>query len=189
MTAQAATKFVVLSLITIVGCAGGRNDLRADASPPTIEVTSSLTPAAVASLRTKTIAVLPFEFVVMGEKEGIDENGTAEAVAAVLVANGLHLVERAQLDRVMREAELSLTDYVDETKAPQLGELVGADVLVFGSFAVDAPLDARAASVTLRFVDVATGAVIATVEARGRSATWASYDEWRRQLVTAATVQ
>jgi Mg-chelatase subunit ChlD/curli biogenesis system outer membrane secretion channel CsgG len=50
-----------------------------------------------------------------------------------LARNGLYkLVERGELQKILKEMELQLSDLADEAKAARVGKLLGAEVLVLG---------------------------------------------------------
>jgi TolB-like protein len=73
------------------------------------------------------------------------------------------LVEREQLEKVLKEQEIAYSGMVDASTAPELGRILNARVLVYGSFIVSGSsirLDAKA-------VSSETGAVLATAQATG----------------------
>ncbi len=91
--------------------------------------------------------------------------GLADMVAGDLAElPGYRLVEREELQRVLAEQELSLSGLLDESKAPKLGKLLSAELLVYGSFAVLGPdirMDAKA-------VRVETGELVGAASSVGR---------------------
>jgi len=75
------------------------------------------------------------------------------------------VVEREELEKVLKELELGMSGLTDPGKAPKLGEILNAEVLVYGSFAVAGStlrLDAKA-------VKAATGAVVGAAQATGEA--------------------
>lgn len=63
--------------------------------------------------------------------------GLADMLSGDLGATGaLTLVERVELEKVLREQELGLSGLVDPGSAPAVGKLLGADLLVYGSYLV-----------------------------------------------------
>lgn len=75
----------------------------------------------------------------------------------------LRIVERSRLNDIMEELELSDSSFVDPTTAAQLGQGLGATLIVTGSFTTIAPqmrIDARV-------VDVASGEIAFSTEVTG----------------------
>jgi len=77
--------------------------------------------------------------------------------------NKLHLVERAQMDKAIKELALAQTGLVDAGSAARVGKLVGAQKLVVGSMVVQG----TQVILTARLVDVATGRVEAGENIQG----------------------
>ena len=90
--------------------------------------------------------------------------GLADMLAGDLGATGaFSLVEREELERVLREQELALSGLVDPASAPRVGQLLGADLLLYGSFAAaggELRIDAR-------IVRTESGAAAAVASAAG----------------------
>ena len=55
------------------------------------------------------------------------------AVTEIAKIDTLKMVERSNLDAVLKEQELALTDLMDTTKAISVGKLLTADYIVTGS--------------------------------------------------------
>ncbi len=93
--------------------------------------------------------------------------GLSDMLAGDLAASGsFTLVERGELERVLREQELGLSGLVDPAGAPKVGRLLGADLLLYGSFLAsweDLRIDARV-------VRAETGEVAASARAEGPAA-------------------
>lgn len=78
------------------------------------------------------LAVLPFQ------DRGTDVEEVGVKVADLLFANlsardGIYLVERSELDKVLNEQELAAAGVVDAKQSAVIGQLTGAKVLVTGS--------------------------------------------------------
>ncbi len=91
-----------------------------------------------------------------------------EAIPGYLVTElksraGMNMIERDQMERVMEEMQMAKTSYLDENKAPQVGQLVGADAVLVGFFQVQKDT-IRADS---RVIKTSTGEVLKTVSASG----------------------
>lgn len=79
----------------------------------------------------KRVAVLPFN--------GVKGELAADLLTQSLVARGADVVERQQLDAVMREQSLSSSSSFDPATARQLGKLLGVDALFVGTVAESIP--------------------------------------------------
>jgi curli biogenesis system outer membrane secretion channel CsgG len=133
------------------------------AAPSTIpNVTDFVRPSGASTPR---IAVLPFEQFAAPEQDpqGL-KKGIATVVAARLEQSGMFdLVERARLDAVLAELDLSQSDKFDVTQAVKIGKLLGAKQLVLGSiFTLGDKLRLDA-----RVVDTETADVIYAVDREG----------------------
>lgn len=60
----------------------------------------------------------------------------AEDLTTRLFRNGLQIIERNNLNQVIKELQLSSTDMLDPNAAAKLGRLVGADGVVTGTLSV-----------------------------------------------------
>ncbi|MCB9674945.1 MAG: hypothetical protein H6737_07505 [Alphaproteobacteria bacterium] len=117
-------------------------------------------PAAAA----RSLAVLPLDQAAKSDSH----EGLGRALAGMLVSDlsqveELELVERARLDAVLKEIELAETGFLDPKTAVKLGNGVGAEWVVIGSWSVVGEtflMDARA-------VDVKSGKIVAAVDANG----------------------
>ncbi|NLJ47356.1 MAG: hypothetical protein GX430_12470 [Treponema sp.] len=93
--------------------------------------------------------------------------GLADLLAGDLGATGAFtLVEREELERVLREQELVLSGLVDPAGAPKVGRLLGADLLLYGSF-LGAGEELR---IDARVVRAETGEIAASARAEGPTA-------------------
>lgn len=79
------------------------------------------------------------------------------------VVRDLQLVERLHLAKIVQEQKFSASDLVDPSQVVKIGKLLGADQVVLGAYVAYG----AGIRITARFVDVATGAVIATSQADG----------------------
>ncbi len=90
--------------------------------------------------------------------------GLADMLAGDLGASGAFtLLEREELERVLREQELALSGLVDPAGAPKVGRLLGADLLLYGSFASSG----AALRIDARVVRAETGEVSASAAVEG----------------------
>jgi len=78
------------------------------------------------------VAILPFQERGSGA-EGYAANVSDVLFASLVVNPELYLVDRADLDKVLKEQELNLSGAVAPGQATQVGHLTGAKILVTGS--------------------------------------------------------
>jgi len=75
--------------------------------------------------------------IAIGEVRGDGGQVITDLLTTKLFESGkFEVVDRANLDRIMKEHSLNLSGAVDEKTASQLGKLVGAAVLVFGNISM-----------------------------------------------------
>jgi curli biogenesis system outer membrane secretion channel CsgG len=111
-----------------------------------------------------TVAVLDFNSFMMGEDGGAAVN-LGKAITAMLVTEfssrpGIKVIERQQLNDMLREQDLALSGRVDESSAIQIGKLLGAQYVLLGqasSIVDNLRMDIRA-------VDVETSEVVAVLK-------------------------
>ena len=127
---------------------------------PVIPVTPlSLTPFATAQARENRslrVVVLPFKNVTRQPQDDWLSDSFAETLTMGLVkVDALDLIERSQIRQLMKEQQFGQSVFGDSETAPQLGKMLGANVVVLGSYQkVGETLQAN-----VRFVDVETGKV------------------------------
>ena len=113
-----------------------------------------------------TVAVLDFSGLMMGD--GTAAVPLGKTVAAMLVTEfsgrpGMQVIERAQLNEMLREQDLALSGRVDESSAIQIGKLLGAQYVLTGQ-ATDIVGNLR---MDIRAVDVETSEVLAVMKKSG----------------------
>ncbi|MBI4635423.1 MAG: tetratricopeptide repeat protein [Candidatus Rokubacteria bacterium] len=142
-------------------------------------VALALLAARPAHAEPRRVAVL--DFANTARDPAVDWLGpaVAETLTTKLHAiRGFHLVERLQIYRVLQEQKLALNDLVDPSQAVTVGKLVAAEQVVLGAYAVFA----GTVRFTARFVDTATGIVVATsqvdgaLDRRNPGALWSAFD-------------
>jgi len=103
-----------------------------------------------------TVAVLPFENLNRDSTYGLLSRGMCESLIEGLSSvKSLTLVERAQVEKTLKEQALGLTGVIDEKTAPKTGQLLGAKYVVMGSYQVIG----NQVKITARFVNVETGEI------------------------------
>lgn len=117
----------------------------------------------------RTIAVLPFENRSLADARRYDAlcRGLADFMSTELsVFSSLEVVERAELSKIMKEIALGQSGAFEEGSAAEVGNLLGAEILVLGSFMKDMGSRIR---VDIRMVEVESGRVLKAEEASGRT--------------------
>lgn len=98
-----------------------------------------------------TLAILPFNNNSKGGMQGYLRKTVADLVTADLAARArFRLVERDRLEEVLKELAFQKSEVVDERTALQIGKLLGAQYILFGSYIVNQQnirLDVRIAEV------------------------------------------
>jgi len=102
------------------------------------------------------IVILPFRNISrVSEDEWLADSFAESLTMGLLKVQALRVVERTQLQQLLREQQLGQSLWADEKTAPRLGKLLGARVVVLGSFQrAGTQLQAN-----VRFVDVETGQI------------------------------
>lgn len=128
----------------------------------------------------QNIAVMPFDNYSMGdyqEKLGALGAGLADFFQYDFAkVSSLRVVERDKIDYLLQEQKMVTEGKVDEASAIKVGKILGAHLMVFGSFT---QIDARQTRVVVRAVNVETSEIVAQVSAEGRP----DYFKLEKQLV------
>lgn len=132
------------------------------------------------------VAVLDFTGFMMGDGNAAVSLG--KAIAAMLVTefsdrDGIQVVERSQLNEMLREQDLALSGRLDESSAVEIGKLLGVQYVVTGQ-ATDIVGNLR---MDIRAIDVETSEIIAVLKMSDRttellSVVVALADEFGEQL-------
>ncbi len=117
----------------------------------------------------KTIAIMRFDNFSSGEyqeKLGLISKGLADFFAFDFARiSSFKVVERDKIDFILKEIELQQSGAVDRATAVQVGKILGARYMVFGSIT---QLDYRQTRMVVRVVDVETSEIIAWVDKEGK---------------------
>jgi len=117
----------------------------------------------------KTIAVMPFDNNSIGKFQ--EELGALGAGLASFFQydfskiSSLTIVERDKIDYILEEQKLSESGMVDQATAIKAGRILGAQLMVFGSFT---QIDNKQTRVVVRAVNVETSEIIASVSDEGK---------------------
>lgn len=111
-----------------------------------------------------TLAVLPFSVNAKGQEAQRMGDVLAESVSVRLVnTKTVRVIERAQLEQLVKEAAISQTGLMDEKTVQSVGKLIGAKYLVVGNVIVIE----NALQVTGRILDVKTGEILMASQVAG----------------------
>jgi TolB-like protein len=116
-----------------------------------------------------TIAIMEFDNYSAGkyqEELGFVTRGVADFFESDFAKlSALKVVERDKIDFLLKEIQLGQAGMVSPATAVQVGKLVGAQLMVFGSVT---QLDAKTAKMLVKVVKVETSEIIATVDKEGK---------------------
>lgn len=131
-----------------------------------------------------TIAVMPFNFS-GGQWSGVDVGQQiSNLVTDNLVNQGeFFVVERDLIQKIISEQDFGQSGRVDPSRAPEIGKLLGADVLLFGTvtrfefssgggisaFGISLSSTSATVELTGRIVDTTQGVVRGSFDAQGKA--------------------
>ncbi|MCD6161305.1 MAG: hypothetical protein J7K40_02705 [candidate division Zixibacteria bacterium] len=111
-----------------------------------------------------SIAILPFETKGIGAEFG-DIDLFDKMITEFHHLNRFRVIERSQLESILKEQKLGLTGIIDQSTAIEVGKTAGVDVVVFGSITSDG----RSVSVDARLVDTETAVIISSQDAYSKN--------------------
>lgn len=112
----------------------------------------------------RTVAVLPFAYEGGSEKYAPLGRGLAEMISVDLAQiEELQLVERVRVEALLRELELSESQYVDPSTAPRAGRILGAGRLVGGAYSV---LDGESLRIETALADLQNRDALSDIRSR-----------------------
>lgn len=112
----------------------------------------------------KRIAVLPFD--VPESKPEMKQFGVGITDTINIVLSNLNdfvMIDRSQLQNVMKEQAVQQTGFVDTEKAVKVGKILGAEILIIGAIQTDG----TTYRITARMTEVETGKIIKAVQVTG----------------------
>jgi TolB-like protein len=120
--------------------------------------------AAAAFAENRVISVLYFENTTGNKDYAWFSKGAADMLSSDLAAQPeLTVIEREQIQKVLKEQEKALSDLYDEKNAVRIGKLMAARQIVIGAFIVHQDT----LRIDAKIVDVETGKVLNSVQASG----------------------
>jgi len=121
-------------------------------------------PNGFADPKVRTLSVLYFANTTNDPDAAWLSKGLADMLVTDLSATGaLLVIEREELQKVLQEQELALSGLVDEQSAPEIGRLLGANLLVFGAYIQKG----TALRFDAKVVDVESGTLVCSASATG----------------------
>lgn len=110
------------------------------------------------------IAILPFNN--NSPDKNLDSTGItlSDLISAQMASKkGFKLVERQRIEDILKEIKLGQTGMIDQNTAIQVGKILGANVMGFGSFSALG----KKVVLTIRLVKVETGEIVGGATERG----------------------
>ncbi len=148
----------LIFLLLIAACAGAPRTGE-EMAPPAMDTDN----------KPKTLAILPFENNAITDPEHYEP--LSKGLAAMLITDlnksgsSLKLIERSKIEALLKEIALGQSGSVDQSTAVQVGKILGAQSIAFGSFMV-LGADVR---IDVRIVKVETSELIISESIVGRS--------------------
>ena len=128
----------------------------------------------------RTIAFLPFDNYSVGEyqeKLGMLSHALAEFFAHDFgKVSSLKVIERNKMDFLLEEVKLSQEGITSQSAAVEVGRMLGAQLMVFGTIS---QIDDRHARMVAKVVKVETSEIIASVDKEGKP----DFNSMQKQLV------
>jgi curli biogenesis system outer membrane secretion channel CsgG len=129
----------------------------------------------------KDIAVLPFKNISGNSGCAIEDAVTEMLITELAKNKNFHVVERQQLNNVLKEAKLQMSGLTDPNNVIKFGKLTGAKYLISGnitlcsseesksSFIVDFGKQKANVELVIRIIDMETGIATGGAEGKGSS--------------------
>jgi len=129
---------------------------------------------------TRTIAIMEFDNYSTGkyqEELGFITKGLSDFFEADFARiSELRVVERDKINFILKELDLAKSGLVDQATAVQVGKLLGAQIMVFGTIV---QTDDKKAKMLVKAVKVETSEILTTVESEGKP----EYFKMQKKLV------
>ena len=117
----------------------------------------------------RTIAIMEFDNFSVGkyqEELGFITKGLADFFETDFAKiSDLKVVERDKIEYLLKELELAKAGAIEASTAVQVGKMLGAQIMVFGSIT---QLDGKNTKMLVKAIKVETSEIIASVEAEGK---------------------
>ena len=111
-----------------------------------------------------SVAVSYFENNTKDPQYEVLQKGLADAmISALSVSDAITVVERSRLNDVLKEIDLQKNPFFDQSSATKIGQGMGADFIVTGSYT----MLANNLNISVRMIDVASSEVVFSKETNG----------------------
>lgn len=145
-----------------------------------LKKTNSLSCGALEKPGVTTVAVMEFDNFSIGEyqeKLGPIGKGLADFFEHDFSKiSDVKVIERDKINFVLKELELQKSGAVDQSTAVEVGKILGAKFMIFGSIT---QLDDDLTRMVVRLVDVETSEIVASVDREGKP----DYSDMEKELV------
>jgi len=112
----------------------------------------------------EVISILYFDNSAKNREYEWLSKGIADMLISDVAGSGsVDVVERNNLNKILGEQQLSLTGLTDDNRAIEIGKLVSARKLIYGSFIIQG----RSVVINARLTDTVTGKIISTFTVKG----------------------
>lgn len=113
-----------------------------------------------------TVSVLYFQNLSEDDEKPYISKALAEMLTSELSnVDAITLVEREQLEKTLKEMALGQSGLINDTAGPQVGQMLGANYLITGSYFVKR----SKITITEKLLEVSTGKIISTGTVEGKT--------------------
>ena len=109
------------------------------------------------------VSIMPFQK--KGTSSTLSDTAYDHLLTAFIDQGRFQLIEREQLEAILREQKLSQTGFVDPKTAARIGKIAAAEAIMIGTVTERQ----KALEVFMRFVDVETAAILAVEDVYGEN--------------------
>ena len=102
------------------------------------------------------LVIVPFKNITrQAEDDWLSDSFSESLTMGLVKVKSLQLIERSQMDKLLKEQHFGQSLYVQPESAPELGQMLGAELVLMGSY----QKIGSQIQVNVRFVDVETGQI------------------------------
>jgi len=142
----------LLAVSSLLGCGGKKVDVAPSETEAQPEMTSK---------QTRVLAIFPFS--VEGKSKISGEAAMDLLIAELIDLEGYRVVDRAALQEILDQLGFAMSDLADRSNRAEVGKMLGAELLCFGSISKDIK------QATARIDSTETGEILLALKARGKN--------------------